>query len=85
MYYHARIVNNKLEVEVKKIKDILEHVKIINSMGGVSAVAKRFGFSKQRVHNWLRLGIPPQIYLDNQKLFNRYKNKANKPPKIKEL
>lgn len=84
MYYYNIIVNNKLEGVVRKIKDILEHVKIINSIGYVK-LAERLGYSKQRVNNWLRNGIPSKVYLDNQKLFNRHKNKANKLPKIKEL
>ena len=43
---------------------------LIAKLGGASALAKTLGFSsKQRVHNWLKRGIPPAIKLAYPKLF----------------
>lgn len=36
---------------------------IICALGGVSKVAKDFGFSVQRVCNWGARGIPPSVIL----------------------
>jgi hypothetical protein len=47
-------------------------------MYGQIAVAKKLGFTVQRVNNWTRRGIPPRVILDNQKFFKKiekmYKN-----------
>jgi DNA invertase Pin-like site-specific DNA recombinase len=36
----------------------MDNKKIIESMGGVSAVAKLFNISRQAVHLWISNGIP---------------------------
>lgn len=45
---------------------------LIAKHGGASALAKKLGFSsKQRVHNWLKRGIPASIKLTYPKIFLR--------------
>ncbi len=40
---------------------------IIKALGGPAEVARKFGYSVQRVSNWGRRGIPSTELLDNQK------------------
>jgi len=42
---------------------------LITKFGGSSALAKKLGLSKQRVHNWFTRGIPASIKLKHPKLF----------------
>jgi hypothetical protein len=42
---------------------------LITKLGGSSELAKKLGFSKQRVHNWFARGIPASIKLKHSKLF----------------
>ena len=43
---------------------------LIANLGGASALARQLGFkSKQRVHNWLKRGIPPAVKLTFPKIF----------------
>ena len=57
------------------IKELVSHIDIIKNMGGPKKVAKKLGFTTERVNNWLIRGIPARTMLDNQKLFKRYTNK----------
>lgn len=43
--------------------------KIIESMGGISAVARTLGVSPQRVFNWSKRGIPAAIKVEYPDLF----------------
>lgn len=44
--------------------------KLIKDLGGQAVVAKRLGYSKQRVHNWIaRDSIPLQERVDHPDLF----------------
>jgi hypothetical protein len=54
----------------KNIKD----VELIDSLGGVSAVAELLGYSIQRVHNWTQRGIPASEKLKNPQIFLQNKN-----------
>jgi len=38
-------------------------------LGGTTAICKKLGFKKQRVHNWLTRGIPPAIKLAYPQIF----------------
>jgi hypothetical protein len=66
----------------KSLRDLIMHNQIISNMGGVNAVAKHFGYSYQRVRWWTINGIPAKTYLDNQKLFDKYKTKKFKIPEL---
>lgn len=42
---------------------------LIESLGGPTKVANRLGFAVQRVHNWLKRGIPSHVRVDHPDLF----------------
>jgi len=42
---------------------------LIAQLGGTTAICKKLGFKKQRVHNWLTRGIPPAIKLAYPQIF----------------
>lgn len=41
----------------------------IEQLGGTTAVAKKTGYSPQRIQNWKRRGIPPSVKLEFPELF----------------
>lgn len=45
---------------------------------GQAAIAKKLGYTVQRVNNWTRRGVPKAVILDNHNFFKRieklYKN-----------
>lgn len=47
------------------------HFKIIESFGGIPALAKKLGYSTERVCNWAYRGIPSKEILKNRKLFKK--------------
>ncbi len=55
---------------------------IISKAGGPTKLAERLGivgaYARQRVNQWRYRGIPPRVWLDNQKLFERLKREAEK-------
>jgi hypothetical protein len=46
---------------------------VIESLGGPLKVAEKLGYSKrggsQRVHNWIKRGIPSKVLLEHSHLF----------------
>ena len=42
---------------------------ILDEQGGPGAVARKLGYSHQRVHNWYSRGIPAQVVLDHPDVF----------------
>jgi hypothetical protein len=49
-----------------------EVAELFNAAGGTNALAKRIGFSRQRLHNWLVNGkIPPMVVRGYKQLFRR--------------
>jgi len=40
----------------------------IAKLGGLSAIAKRYGYSAGQIGNWLRRGIPAHVIADDQRL-----------------
>jgi hypothetical protein len=42
---------------------------LITGLGGPTKVAKRLGFTPQRVQNWLERGIPPAVKVEHPRLF----------------
>ncbi|WP_432785042.1 hypothetical protein AAEX37_01981 [Oligella sp. MSHR50489EDL] len=47
---------------------------IIQRHGGSSSLARKLGYDKstgpQRVHNWIKRGIPPAVIIANPKIFS---------------
>ena len=53
-----------------KLEQLKADQELIASLGGSSTLARRLGFeNKQRVHNWLKRGIPPGVKLQFPKIF----------------
>jgi hypothetical protein len=53
-----------------------ESARLIDAAGGSSALAELIGLgsedgARQRVNNWRRRGIPADVILEHQKLFER--------------
>jgi hypothetical protein len=42
---------------------------LIDTLGGPAKLARRLGYSVQRVENWKKRGIPAQVRLDNPDVF----------------
>jgi hypothetical protein len=42
---------------------------LIDDLGGSAELARRLGYSVQRVENWKKRGIPAQVRLDNPDVF----------------
>ena len=61
--------------EMVSVKELVSHIDIIQNMSEQKKVAKKLGFTTERVNNWLVRGIPARVMLDNHKLFKRYANK----------
>lgn len=60
-------------MDKNNFSDISQDAKLIESLGGVSALAERLDYSVQRVYNWTLRGIPSfekikhrEILLDDQ-------------------
>lgn len=51
----------------------MDDIQIIEKLGGATAVAKLLGYKtqggSQRVHNWLKRGIPYKVKVDHPDLF----------------
>ena len=47
----------------------MNDTQIIEKLGGTGAVSKHLGVSYQRVHNWLKRGIPSKTKLQHPDLF----------------
>lgn len=47
--------------------------KIISELGGAGKLAKQLGFSQQRVHNWVKRGIPYKVKAEFPHLFLKEK------------
>lgn len=45
----------------------------IAKLGGLSAVARRYGYSAGQVGNWARRGIPLHVLMDNKRLASALK------------
>lgn len=41
---------------------------VVQKMGGLSAIAKRYGYTAGQIGNWLRRGIPAHVIADDQRL-----------------
>lgn len=58
---------------------------LIEHFGGPAALAKRLGltdrYATQRVHNWIKRGIPPAIRLKHRSLFDRAERQLAKAGK----
>jgi hypothetical protein len=47
-------------------------IALIKRLGGPAKLAATLGYRRsQRVHNWLRRGIPPRVKLDHPEIFLR--------------
>lgn len=59
---------------------LVEDAKLIDDLGGPSALAERLGYSKsggpQRVQNWKTRGIPAQVKIDFPDIFLRPREQA---------
>lgn len=53
---------------------------LIEKLGGVKALADYLKCDYQRVHNWLRRGIPAKVKVENPNLFLTKNPKKLKPP-----
>ena len=47
------------------------HYKIIESLGGVPALARRLGYTTERVSNWAYRGIPARVILKHPKILKK--------------
>jgi hypothetical protein len=70
-------------MDTKKSEQIERDRQTILSLGGPTKVAQLLGLDKlhggaQRVQNWMRRGIPPQVKLDHPDLFLPDLCQANK-------
>ena len=67
------LINTVFNIVIRFIKINMQDSKqIIESFGGPSNLARILGFKKfgsQRVHNWIKRGIPAKIFLDYPDLF----------------
>lgn len=52
----------------------------IEKLGGVKAIADYLGCDYQRVHNWIRRGIPAKVKIENPNLFLTKNPKKLKTP-----
>lgn len=57
---------------------ILSDSKLIESLGGVSTVANRLGYTVQRVYNWTVRGIPPYVKLEYPEIFQQEQTNSDK-------
>lgn len=55
---------------------ILSDSRLIESLGGVSIVAARLGYTVQRVYNWTVRGIPPYVKLEHPEIFQQDQTSA---------
>lgn len=46
-----------------------KHSKLIDELGGLTALASKLGYSVQRVANWKTRGIPPREMLNRPDVF----------------
>ena len=46
----------------------MNDAQLIEELGGPAKLAKRLGFTVQRVTNWRVRGIPPKVKIDHQRL-----------------
>lgn len=51
---------------------------LIEKLGGVSAVARFFGYNYNTVYNWTYRGIPPKVKVDHPDYFL-----TDNPPNLK--
>lgn len=61
--------NTKKSFSICSMNKINDDLILIESLGGVSAVAESLGYSIQRVHNWTQRGIPASEKLKNPQMF----------------
>lgn len=52
----------------------MDDATLIKTLGGAAKVAERLGYDKdaggvQRVHNWIKRGIPPRVKLEHPDIF----------------
>ena len=49
-------------------KELAADKKTIKRLGGAPAIAKQFGYSGQRVNNWIERGIPLAVRVRHKEL-----------------
>ena len=54
-----------------------DDAKLIEALGGTTILARKFGYSQQRINNWRYRGIAPRVLLNNTRLWARARRLVN--------
>ena len=80
LFGFPKIVEPKERYEFVENADYLLHKFMEQTPSGVKAIADYLGCDYQRVHNWIRRGIPAKVKVENPNLFLTKNPKKLKTP-----